>query len=335
VATRLPSAARRIPWHLLLPLLLALPACALDGLPNRWDADLPYFTRAGERMLSGQWAATFAHPKLQAGPLQLLVFGGVGKLAGAVGVAPGRLLAPLVELAIVAFLLVTLDRVVPDGQYRRPALLAIPVLVVLLQEPSAVYLAGHPADAVTPLLWLLAAREARAGRVARAGLLLGAGASLEVWSVLGAPVLLLAPRLRDAFRGGLVQLAATAAPFLPFLIAGPFRMFDYRWHVRSGSLVSVFLAPDTPFPWTWRLAQGTLALAAGVLVVRLSRRRPASVALVPLAVVGVRLVLDPMSGAGYYAIAFALLAMVAAAFAAEWIAAALAPRRELPARGAA
>jgi hypothetical protein len=48
---------------------------------------------------------------------------------------------------------------------------------------------------------------------------------------------------------------------------------------------------------------------------------------VPLAVVGVRLLLDPMSGAGYYAVAFSLLAMVGAAFAVEFVSAAFAPRR--------
>ena len=327
--------SRRLPWHWLLPVLLALPACVLDGRPDHWDADLPYFTRMGERMLSAHWSTTFAHPKLQAGPAQLLVFGAAGRLGDALGFAPGRLLAPLTELAIVALLVVVVGRVVPRGRRRGAARVAVASLFVLLQNPSTVYLAGHPADAIVPLLWLLAALEARAGRTGRAGLLLGLGASFEVWSLLGAPVLLLAPRLRDVCRGAVVQGLATAAPFVPFLVAGPFRMFAFHWQVRSGSLVSVFLAPDTPFPWTWRLAQGALALGAGALVAHLARSRPASVALVPLAVVGVRLLLDPMSGAGYYGVAFALLALVAAAFAVDFVAAALAPRRAGVAEGRA
>ncbi len=324
---RLSLAARQVPWHWVLPLALALPLCVLDGRPGSFGGDLPYFTRAGEHMLSGRWSGTFGDPKLQAGPAQLLVFGAAGRLASGLGVAPSRLLAPLVELGIVALFVLAVVRLVPAGRFRRPLLLALPALFVLLANPSTVYLAGHPADAVTPILWLLAAREARSGRAVRAALLLALGSELEVWGVLGAPVLLLAPRLRDVARGLAVQAVASAAPFLPFLLAGPFRMFAYHWQVRNGSLVSLLLAPDTPFPWTWRLAQGALALATGAVVARAARGRAAGVVLVPLAVVVVRLLLDPMSGAGYYAVAVELLALAGCGFAAECATAALAPRR--------
>lgn len=146
--------------------------------------------------------------------------------------------------------------------------------------------------------------------------------------MLGAPVLLLAPRLREMLRGGAVQVIATAVAFLPFLVAAPFRMFHYQWRASEQSLVAFVLKPDTPFPWTLRLAQGAFALAAGAGVAHLARKRAVGVAIVPLVVVAARLLLDPMSQVIYYHVGLILLALVTAPFVAWHAAATLRlPRR--------
>src|SRR5207237_6993433 len=106
---------------------------------------------------------------------------------------------------------------------------------------------GHPADAVSPLIWVLAALEARRGRALRAGALIGLSAGLEVWGVLGAPVLLLAPRLREAVKGWAMEAAVVVALFAPFVLAGEFRMFDYEWRVADGTLLGLVLTPGTHF----------------------------------------------------------------------------------------
>jgi hypothetical protein len=77
--------------------------------------------------------------------------------------------------------------------------------------------------------------------------------------------------------------------------------------------------PGTPFPWTLRLAQGAIALAAGTAVARLAFHRPVAVCLAPAAIVTARLLLDPVSGAGYYSVALSLLALVAIPYAADYV----------------
>src|SRR6185437_17183794 len=80
--------------------------------------------------------------------------------------------------------------------------------------------AGHPADAVLPLIWVVAAADARRGRVVRAAGLVGLGAGLETWSILGLAVLVLATRRRDALRGAVVGAFVAAALFVPFVVGG-------------------------------------------------------------------------------------------------------------------
>jgi hypothetical protein len=307
---------RRFPWQWLVPLAVALPWAIVDSGPASFQADLPYFLRAGETLLSHHWRGTFADPALQAGPLQLLLFGLAGRVSSFVGVAPSRLLAPFVELGLTALLCLVVDRVAPPG---RAARVVAPTVFVLLAGPSSVYLAGHPADALIPLLWVLAGREVRRGRLGRAALLVAAGANFEIWSLLGLPLFLLAPQPRQALRAGAIAVATSAAPFVPFAALGSFQMFAYRWPVRSGSLVSLVLPAGTAFPWTMRLLQGALALTAGAAVARTAGRRDVVVCLVPIAIVLVRLLLDPMSGEGYYGLALALLALLAAPFAVRYV----------------
>src|SRR5207247_7410213 len=88
---------------------------------------------------------------------------------------------------------------------------------------------GHPAEAIVPLLWVLAAIWAREDRVVLAGAVLGLSAGLELWGVLGVPVLLLAPRPRRALAGALVEAAVGVGLFARLSLAGSWQMFQDEW----------------------------------------------------------------------------------------------------------
>jgi hypothetical protein len=300
-----------VPWEWLVPFLVAVPWIVVQGGSANLG-DTQYFVVAGRTLFSAHWASTFAQPGVQAGPVEVALYGAAGRLSTLTGVGVGRLLAPVVELGVVALAIAVVGVLLEDEPMRRAVQAAVGTLVVLSGVPSLVFTGGHPADAVIPLLWLLAGREARRGNDLHAALIIGLSASIEIWSVLGAPVLLLAPRLRRLPVAGAVLVAAALIPFLPFAVAGSVRMFDYRWAVSRGSLVSVVLTPGSAFPWTLRLLQGACVLAAGILLALLTRRRAYGVFAVPLAIVGVRLLLDPEFGFGYYFAAWIILALVAA-----------------------
>src|SRR5438094_942608 len=156
-----------------------------------------------------------------------------------------------------------------------------------------VFDAGHPADGLLPLLWIVAAAEARRGRTLRAALVVGLSAGFETWGILGLAVLALAPSLRSAARSALLAGCLAAVWYVPFVLGRHFAMGGYRWQVASQSLLGHVLAPGTAFGWPLRIAQGAAVLVAGVIVARLGRRSSHVLWLVPLSVVLARLALHP------------------------------------------
>lgn len=290
-----------------------VPVLGLTALRAWFDrgtdpGDLVYFVHRGEYLLSGAWAGTFADPMLQSGPLQLVVFGAVRNLTA---------LALLVELAVAALLLYVLGRLEVSDRLR----LFVGVLAVAAGLTQSAFIDGHPAEALVPLMWVLAGIWAREGKPARAGALIGVSAGFELWGVLGMPVLLLSPRFRRAVFGAVVEVGVVAAMLMPFALFGSFRMFDHEWEVASGTLLSLVVEPGTAFGWQLRLLQSSLALAAGVAVFFALRRSVHALWAVPLAVVIVRLALDPLSFGWYFLEAEALVLVGAALL-----------LRELPAR---
>jgi hypothetical protein len=264
------------------------PAAGLAYLDRGTDSgDLVYFVHKGQQLLSGGWADTFADPRLQSGPLQLAFFGAVQNLAA---------LAFLIELGVAALLLYVLGRARLSDRVR----VTVGLLAVAggLTHISFVY--GHPAEAVVPLLWVLAGLRAREGRVLSAGALVGLSAGFELWGVLGVVVLLLAPSLTRALAGACVQAAVVSAMLAPFVVAGTFRMFDHEWRVTSGTLVGLVVGPGAHFGWPLRLAQAALAIGAGAALTFALRRTAHALWLVPLAVALVRLLLDPVSFGWYW-----------------------------------
>jgi hypothetical protein len=275
-------------------------AAAVAALDRRADAgDLLYFIHRGEAMLSARWVDTFADPTLQAGPLQLL-------LAGVVRSAWG--LAFVVEIGVAALLIVVLGGLGVGDRWR--VLVGIGAVVTGLTHGA--FVDGHPAEAVSPLLWVLAAVQARRGRPGRAGLLVGASAGFELWGLLGIAVFALAPRPRDAAHAGAAALATVVLLFAPFAVFGSVRMFDYDWRVAHGTLLGLLVEPGTRFNWALRSLQAATACGAGVAVARALRRSAHAIWLVPLAVVVVRIVLDPLAY-GWYWLEAESLALVGAA----------------------
>jgi len=277
------------------------------------------FVAAGRTMLSANWGNAFANPAIQVGPLQLAAFGSVGRFPTALAIVLGVAAAASVVAAAYA------------AGVRRPLLIGgLGLVAVATGFTRAGFDSGHPADSIVPLLWVVAAADARRGRALRAGTIVGLSAGLETWGILGIAVLVLSPRLKDAARAGGVALAVSAALFLPFVASGRFDTGRYHWFVSSHPLLSHLVGAGTTFGWSLRLAQGALALTAGVVVAIAARRSRHAVWLVPCVVVAVRLLLDPLDS-DYYFVAIEGPALVGLGLMVTWTLPSL-RRRQLPAR---
>jgi hypothetical protein len=77
-------------------------------------------------------------------------------------------------------------------------------------------------------------------------------------------------------------------------------MFDHEWRVTSGTLVALVAGPGAHVGWPLRLAQASLAIGTGATLAFTLRRSVHALWLVPLAVVLVRLLLDPVSFGWYW-----------------------------------
>ncbi len=263
--------------------------------------DLPFFVHAADDLFSRGWSDAYASPDLQIGPIQLLLLALADGLAGVLSISTFTLLAFAVPLAVTGLFLVVLRRLLAERPERRPLVLLVAgVAFAALGLPAAAYLDGHMAQAIVPLLWVLAGLKARDSHALAAGALVGLSAGFELWGMLGAVVLLLTPRLREALAGLAVQVALVACLFAPFALAGEVRMFDYHWVVNGDTLLSLVVEPGTEFTWWMRLAQGGTALAVGAALAWPLRRTLHAVWLAPLVVVAVRLALDPVRYPWYW-----------------------------------
>jgi hypothetical protein len=295
--------AKRLPLRAwLLPLAAAALAAALG---TRDPADLPYFAHAARTLLSADWADAFADPSLQVGPFQLLVVG-VGDRIG--GMA---FLDYMLGLGLTALAVFTVGRLLSGRRHRALFQCAAGLALVALGITAEAYSYGHPAQVAIPLLWILAAIDARQGKTVRAGALLGLASGFEVWGLLGAPVLLLAGSSRRVVRGFVAQITLTALLFGPFVAFGDFRMFDYAWRVEGWTLVRVLVPAGSEFPWSLRLLQGACALGVGTALALTLRRTERAVWAVPLGIVAARVLLDPTLYSWYW-LALETLALVGA-----------------------
>lgn len=305
-ALQLPDRAR--PAVIAGLVVLTIAVAVLRGFIARVaPVDFGDFGPAGADILTGRLAEVYAHPVIQAGPFELALWG-VPQLLGVDGPIGWGLVISAISLLVAGAIALVVHRVLRDesAAARRDATL-IAVVVAFAAVATGVVTStvvnGHPAEVVIPLLWVTAARLARRDHPFWAAVVLALGAGWEVWALLGAPVLLLAPRrlLRATLLAAAGGAAALLVLFGPFLLAGPFRMFEFRWFIVPGTLPAIWLgARPAVFPWSLRLAQGVLTLGAGAAVALLARRSRDAVWLVPLAVCAVRFLLDPLLAPYYF-----------------------------------
>jgi hypothetical protein len=297
--------------------IIGVAAYALGKTPGEY----PLFGPAGAALFRGNWNLVFHDPKVQAGPFELAPYG-VAKLLNLHSEIQWFLfyfcmLYLLTFLVSVAFML-------PLRRVQGRLALYVPILVLAVSiigafTPTAVVRA-HLAEVMIPLLWIVAGCLSRERMFAAAGVAIALSAGFEVWGVLGAPVIFLAtsPRLLRAAAGAVITLAVI---YLPFVLTGTFRMFGFHWNTALGSIYRELWPQLTAFPWAFRLAQAVLALAAGLAVALLTRRYIYSLWLVPLAILSVRLVFDPLLFFYYWMApaTVALCALAATLYLRSWI----------------
>ncbi len=276
--------------------------------------DLSLFVRRGEILLSSNWTSTFADSSVQAGPVLLAVLAAVAKAGRWLGISQGWSLSLAVQIVCTVLLALVTGAVLAD---RRPRMrLAAELLVVVVALATGMvhrsYIDGHPAQILIPLIWIAAGLRARRGRSVSSGLLIGLAAGLETWGLLGAPIVLLARERRKAAQALGVLVAVVGALYLPFVLAGNFQMFDYKWLVAGGSPASLVLSVGHPYTWWMRAVQGAAALGVGTGVAWWLRRSSAALWAIPLAVVVTRLCFEPVLN-DWYLIAVETAGLVAAA----------------------
>lgn len=281
-----------------LPAIITITAVSTTGSAPQ-PVDFSIFGPAGADLLAGRWSDIFGDPLLQAGPLELLPWGLLQVLGVAGGL--GWTLALSVCAALTAFLTALVLRPTLAADLRSSVLAAVGTLVLALAGPvAASWNLGHPSEVLVPLMWVVAGRLALRDRPVLAAVLVALSSGFEVWGVLGAPVVLLAARPR-LVRSAIGGAAALALLWVPFVVAGPFQMFSFAWGVSDQSLIHLLQPGATAAPWSWRLVQSVLAIAAGSAAALLLRGRNAAWGpwVVTAAAVAGRLVLDPVL-AGYY-----------------------------------
>jgi hypothetical protein len=301
--------------HRLLVLgLLASIRGIIDGLGFMYTQDLAYFAAAGGKLLSGHWANAFVDPRVQIGPIQLLWFAlesGLAKILGISSKLPVTITANVVITLGVVFVARALlrDRARPSAPQLE---LFIGLVACLGGLGWAAATSGHPTEGFIPLLWVLAAREARAGRVERSGIVIGLSAGLKLWGGLGAPLLLFHPSVRRVLRGWLAAAITVVGLYGPFFVWGKVNMLHFEWHVKPQSPLTLFLGWGSEFTWQMRLVESAFLLCACAVAALVLRRSLVGVWAAPLAVVAARFLVDPLNY-HYYWLSVGTIALVGAA----------------------
>ena len=294
--------------------LLAVGRALTDAWSGLNPLDFSHFADAGRLLLSAEWAAAFRSKIIQVGPLQLLIHGALERLGDLTGLDPRTSFSLVVQVGITFFTVLVTRRVVVAVRGTCPGWLELLVgLIVLVGQTSwTAYISGHPSDGVVALLWVLAAVAAREDRVVRSGILLALAAGFKQWGLLGAPILLLAPRAKRTGQGWGVQIAGTLVLYTPFFLFGEVSTLRMKWTVESLSLPRLFLPFGSVFPWWMRAIQGVFVVVVGAVVAKLVRDRSAGVWILPAAIVLARVLSEPF-GSYYHWLAFDVVALVGVA----------------------
>lgn len=292
------------PALVLVPLAVVILGTLGAVIPG---GDAWWFRRAGLSMLGPGILDVFREPGLQIGPLYLLPLGVATALLSWLPDPATRFLLAAVQGALVTWYALVIARraAAATGAPPVPAQWAVGLALVLGGLLAESVGNGHPEEILLGLLLTHAALEAGRARPRAVGGLLALAVGIKVWGVLGAPVALVGRRPRTLLVAGLVGAALTAAVYGPFLMWGDFRTFEFSWGIPQDALLARVVGPDVS-DWALRAAQAGAAVAAGAA---LALRRTGSPIVVVLAVIGVRLVLDPLF-LTYYAGPFLVVALL-------------------------
>jgi hypothetical protein len=310
-AAKVSAALGRVDAHpALVALLLGLAGFLLAGSWTDTPADLTLFANAGGALIRGDLTGTFADPAVQTGPVtalfMFLLRGATGWTGPVAAPAQVLVLCLINAGALVTALRVSLSR---GGHVRAATLLVVGLLAVAFGALSTTD--AHPTHAVIALLWFLAVRAARRGRPELVGLLIGVACGLDTWGVLGAGAVLALPSVRGVARSAVVAALAAGAFWLPFLAAGGAHSFQMKWTPVPDSVPSLFFG-TTPVPWSYRLAQGLVCLLAGAAVAWWLRHSDDAAWVLPVVVVAIRILLDPV-WFEYYGVPVILMLLVGGA----------------------
>jgi hypothetical protein len=290
-------------WVLLA--LAAVGAALLEVHTTGPSTDGWYFAGAGRDLLSAHGLHVYATDGLQAGPLQIGAFGLLAHLTALLHLPADptyAVISTLGSTALVGF---------GTRRLRRDAGLADSPVAELLTGSLAigwliateVYTSGHPAELVVPGLWIAAAILATKDRSIWAGVLVGLGAGFETWAVLGLPVLLLCGDWRKTARAVAACGVVAGGMYLPFVLAGPFRMGQLVWSVAPTSLVHSLDPRLTGLPWSGRLAQALVVVGLGALAwggVRRPSSPAVSVWLIPAVIALAKAITEPAAYEWYW-----------------------------------
>jgi hypothetical protein len=304
--------AVRFRWPILLLLTAAQVAVDANGITS----DVTLFRIAGERLLSADWADTFADPDVQAGPLLLLFYGLLSHAAAEVGVSFELTLSIVVRIGLVWLVLGLVRRAcrllsLPQGEMRQ---LGAGLLLVVLDVPGICYLSGHPSEVLVVVLWAHAVFDVAGGSTWRAALWITVAALVVTQGAVGLVILFGARPLRRRVLVTAAAISALVTALAPFAVFGVVRTQDFVWTVSSNSLWGPILGGGHHFPWLARLGEGAAMGAVGVLAMRAHPPRNVGHWLVPATIVVARLLLDPTSFEYYWAGAQAMYVVGVATF---------------------
>lgn len=233
--------------------------------------DAPAFARIGNHYWSGDFAFIYADRYNQTGPAQtlldsLLLHGvhAVPQPWGWVALAVIICASVLLSAGIAT---VWLARKSHLGHYGW-LLATLPVLLLIAMDaPYEVFTSGHWWQIAVLWCWFGAGWGVVRRHPILAGVLLAVSATLEPWAVFGLVAVLFSATLRNAITTGAVAVAGILITWAPFALLWPFRIGEYNWSVGEHGLWTAMLAPNSPFPWAYRLLQAAIVslLSAGVV----------------------------------------------------------------------
>ena len=271
------------------------------------SGDLAAFAAAGSQVTHGDWTV-FDTSYLQVGPLLLLLVGLGADAAEGVGLAQW-FGASVVLAGLCAVLSHVLIRLLLADRATGVRLAAASLGLTLSGSVAISASYGHLEEWLVILLLTLASAAAVRGRLLVPAALLAAAVTIKLWAVVGIVILLVAASTRVIAMRVLVLCGLTAAAYLPFVLQSKVATFDMVWRVESPAPLSLALPNGHPFGYRARAVQVLVAVCTGALVIWVRRGRPDIVWALPLALVGSRLVLDPLPSPYYWAALVALLVL--------------------------